>query len=767
MAYFTPCSLVPRRRLQGVYEFLASNRGLFDRLPAGTHDAYVTICGTVSHLKSRRATSFFIEVFHHIEKLNGHPMQWNILRGARLIAASNWMMTAPYFTGAQAIPQDEHYLYLWTVSALRLANGDIDAAVTFLSRTPEALKTFGPDATLAWGAQALAAAGNGGGLSGAIKAYLEESALDRCATPLNHWEFLLNQARRVSSVSPRAAEAFIRMGSRACMILNDRETEEWVTQGLNDYFTEEELIGYFSGSLSQAMLKRDGLASGVKLEERANTLSLICEAFLGTPVKIRSNKSLAGVKGFTGGAATDGRTVYLPDMAPDFHLLKLMALHQAGLLFWDEWRKPSMRRSFDPFKIHMRIDRLLVERLPALQPQMRRAVDMELPPEYPHNCPDFRTALPWWGDLLPDLMRETSDTIDRIMLKVEERADLPPEMIKTLISYMMAEGSRDHKELWSRVKEIIDSVEFLSPDAEDLEEPFRTFFYKEWDVNLSDYKVDWCLVRQRFARDDPNTFVRDVRERVHGLVNLIRRQFIRLKPDAFKKYRAQEFGDDLDLDALIPAYVEMLAGAHLSDSVYIRRDKRQRDVAVLFLIDMSASTEERVKGRRVIDIQKEAMALMAEALESIGDPFAVYGFTSEGRFRVDLFVVKDFGEPYNERVQYRLGSLEPRELTRLGAVIRHGVYKLENVQALIKLMVILTDGRPYDLEYGTLNYAIADTKKSLQEARQRRIHPFIITSDKKGSDYMKWICPQTQSIIVPRVEHLPVALPALYKRLTT
>jgi nitric oxide reductase activation protein len=103
----------------------------------------------------------------------------------------------------------------------------------------------------------------------------------------------------------------------------------------------------------------------------------------------------------------------------------------------------------------------------------------------------------------------------------------------------------------------------------------------------------------------------------------------------------------------------------------------------------------------------------------------------------------------------------------MGAVIRHGVYRLDGVDALIKLMVILTDGRPYDLEYGSLSYAIADTKKAIDEARQHRIHPFIITSDKRGSEYMKRICPRTQSIIVPRVEHLPLVLPAMYRRLTT
>jgi nitric oxide reductase activation protein len=181
---------------------------------------------------------------------------------------------------------------------------------------------------------------------------------------------------------------------------------------------------------------------------------------------------------------------------------------------------------------------------------------------------------------------------------------------------------------------------------------------------------------------------------------------------------------------------------------------------------MSGSTENRVQGRRVIDIQKEAMVLMAEALDSLGDPYALYGFTSEGRFRVDFFHIKDFHEPYGEHVQYRLGNVQPMELTRMGAIIRHAIYKFDNLSAAVKLLIILTDGRPYDYEYGGLNYAIADTKNAIQEARKHRIHPFIITSDKKGASYLKRISPQTQNIILRKVELLPIMLPAIYKRLT-
>jgi hypothetical protein len=762
------CKTYHRAQLSALSAFLSAHPALLSKLPAATHDAFVRVCAGASRLRSRKTTDFFIDTLRSFDELRGNPLQRAIIRGALWMSSLNWMLVPPYFRSVRWLPQVQETLAEWTYFTLAMAEWDVETAMAFMDKTPKALEIFGPGQLFEWGGQAIGALQRGHQMSRAAKAYLEEAAADNCATPLHHWTFFLDQACRIAEMSPVAAESFIRLGSRVCMLLNDEELRDWVTEGLTRCATEEAFIGYFSGTFLGALAKRDQLASYITLEMYANTLSLICEAFLGYPVKIRPNTALLGVRGFTGSAATDGRTIYLPETAESFESLKLMSLHQATLLDSEEWQEKRTRKRLDPIRVHLQADRRLAEKMPALASRMHRFAPIELPPTYPENTPlDLRRVMPWWGDLLPDLVSETEATLQKLVLKAEERTDLPPEVIEALVTYMMAEGHREEKGLWERLQEVFDNVDMASPDAEELQESFKTFFYREWDANLSDYKMDWCLVRQRLAKDDPNPFVEDARSRLRGLVSLIRRQFARLKPENFRKLRAQEFGDELDLEALIPAYVEMYSGTSLSDAIYIRRDKRTRDVAVLFLVDMSGSTEEKVNGRRVIDIQKEAMALMAEALDSLGDPFAVYGFSSDGRFRVDLFTVKDFGEPYGLRAQYRLGSLEPKDLTRMGAVIRHGVYKLDGVDALIKLMVILTDGRPYDLEYGSLSYAIADTKRAIEEARQHRIHPFVITSDRRGSEYMKRICPRTQSIVVPRVEHLPLVLPAMYRRLTT
>jgi nitric oxide reductase NorD protein len=157
---------------------------------------------------------------------------------------------------------------------------------------------------------------------------------------------------------------------------------------------------------------------------------------------------------------------------------------------------------------------------------------------------------------------------------------------------------------------------------------------------------------------------------------------------------------------------------------------------------------------------------MAEALEAIQDPFAIFGFSSEGRFRINLYAVKTFQEPYSEQVRFRIGNIEPKKLTRLGAVIRHGIFQLGTVPTAVKLLIIFTDGKPFDLEYGNLNYAMSDTMKAVQEAKKYGIHPFLITSDTDSKGYLDKIIPESRRLILQHPFQLPALMPRIYRRLT-
>lgn len=760
------CRPQTRKSLAQIRDFLRENPRLLSGLPPASHDVCLKISSSVSHLSSRKSRDFLIQFLKDAADLRNTSRCKSILQHALMMSGCNWGLVHPFLKAVRSIENDA-MVEAWSRLAIYIADRDIDVAVAFLRETEKAVNTAGIEKIETRGEQALRIIREHKQAWRAARAYIEESAATTCAISDERWEFLLGQAVRISRISPCAAEDFIRLGSHTCLVLNDEEMEKWVSEGLACSTSEAELHVYFSGSSLKALETRDNFTSRAALKNCGNLLSLLGEALLGRPVKIRSNGSLLGVRGFTGGPATDGRTIYLPDSVHDLALYKLMTLHQCMLLGNEVWKHDCERAGSNAAMLHMEADRALLDQMPNLLVDMRRFIDGNPASLYPDGFPaDRRKHMLWWGDILPELVSETDGTIQSLKSKAEDHSNVPPELVEALLTSLIADGQRDSDDLWKSLKEILDNVELTSPDPEALEEQFKTFFYKEWDSDLSDYKMDWCLIRQRIVPDDPNPFVGEVRTRLQGLITLIRRQFARLRPERFKKYREQPIGDDLDIDALIESFVDIRSGSSPSDNVYIRRDKRIRDVAVLFLLDMSSSTSEKLNGKRVIDIQKEAMVLMAEALDSLGDPYAILGFTSDGRFRIDLFAVKDFGESYSERVQNRLGNLEPKGLTRLGAVIRHGAYRLCAMPAAIKLMVILTDGRPYDLDYGGIDYAIQDTKKAVQECRNQRIHPFIITSDKKGASYLTRISPQTQSIILPKVELLPAMLPAIYKRLT-
>ena len=754
--------------MSAIEAFVKNNKGILDPLSSNSREAYMEICNSVSHLRTRQAQDFFIELFHLIKKIDQNPLQNTLLQGAVRLSHQNWALVKPFFHSAETLGENRELMTGWIRLTLDLVQRDVDVAVTFLVQTPAAYQRLGTENLFKWGQQAVTALNaDPKQMWRAARAYLIESSADQCAYSLERWQAFLNQANRIASVSATAAEKFMQTGNQVCLMLDDTETERWISTGLETCATEEQRVNYFSGISLKALERRDDLVAGLALRDCSNTLALICEALLGKKVKIRPNSVLAGQKKFTGAAATDGRSIFLPEVVPEFGLFKLMALHQAMLVdrmfVTDTGRAP-----LDAVKVHLAADQRLLDRLPGLRLEMEKFLPDHHLGAYPDKLSaGAHTPPPWWGDLLPELVADTTETIDRLTARaMEEYEEVPPELVEAVLAGMMADGHRETDSLWTLFQEMLDNILLISPDAEVLEENVKTFFYKEWDDNLSDYKLDWCLIRQRPAKADANAFVEQVCSRLDGIIKLIRRQFLRLKPERFRKYKAQPIGDGLDIDALVEAVVDMRSGAFLSENVYIRRDKRIRDVAVLFLVDMSSSTEEIIGGHRVIDIQKEAMVLMAEALDALEDPYAIYGFSSEGRFRVDLFGVKDFLEPYSDIVRYRLGNLEPLGLTRMGAVIRHACHKLESITATVKLMIILTDGRPYDLEYGVLDYAVADTKKAIQETRRKGIHPFIITSDKKGEDYLKRISPQTGSIILPKVELLPKLLPAIYKRLT-
>ena len=327
--------------------------------------------------------------------------------------------------------------------------------------------------------------------------------------------------------------------------------------------------------------------------------------------------------------------------------------------------------------------------------------------------------------------------------------------------------------------ELADLLRAELPDTEAAPAPLPlTFHYDEWDYLIGDYRRAWCSLREMPLADGGPEFVADTR-RVHAeLLGQVRRQFQMLKPEQYKTVKPLTDGETVDLDSAVEALVDRRAGQTLADKVYSRRDKHDRSVAAVFLLDMSASTDDKIKSpddegetrRRIIDVEKEALVLMAEALEALGDAYAVYGFSGYGRDQVDAFVVKSFDEPYDRRVQGRIAAMEPHRSTRMGPVIRHAAAQLGRQDARLKALILLSDGYPQDFDYGqdrkSKDYGLRDTAKALQEARLKGIHTFCITVDPSGHDYLRDMCPDRQYLVIDDMAALPRELPKVYRGLT-
>jgi nitric oxide reductase activation protein len=302
---------------------------------------------------------------------------------------------------------------------------------------------------------------------------------------------------------------------------------------------------------------------------------------------------------------------------------------------------------------------------------------------------------------------------------------------------------------------------------EDLGE--QVFHYDEWDHKIEDYRPAWCTLTEHRQTRSQEGFVAATFHEFGGIVTQIRRNFQLMRPEALRKMRYQEDGDDLDTDGLVEYVVDRKARVSPTPRVYIKREKRDRDVTTAFLVDMSSSTDRKIDGRKsIIDIEKEALLLMCEALEAIRDEYAIYGFSGSGREDSQFYVVKELGERYDDRVKGRIGGIYARQKTRMGPAIRHATRRLAGADSNVKLMILLTDGKPYDSDtYQDNAYAQEDTKMALREARREKIHLFCVTVDREGADYLPHMYSDANFVVVDDVRTLPQKLPQLYRRLTT
>lgn len=302
----------------------------------------------------------------------------------------------------------------------------------------------------------------------------------------------------------------------------------------------------------------------------------------------------------------------------------------------------------------------------------------------------------------------------------------------------------------------------LPPEALDASQLNAQVSYPEWDYRSRSYLPDHCRVLAGAASDRGETWAPDESMRRH--IRQVRRRFEILRP-RHELMRAQADGHDLDLDALVRARCDLRAGSGALDRVHVAMRPQGHDLAVTLLVDVSLSTDAWVDGYRVLDVEKEALLVLAHGLSACGDHHSILTFTSRRRAWVRLETVKAFGEPMSVAVERQIGALRPGYYTRIGAAVRHASAELARQPQRKKLLLVLTDGKPNDIDHYEGRFAVEDTRKSVQEARRLGMAVFGVTIDAAARSYFPTLFGRGGYAIVGNIRRLPAALPAIYRQL--
>ncbi|MBI5108362.1 MAG: nitric oxide reductase activation protein [Rhodocyclales bacterium] len=285
--------------------------------------------------------------------------------------------------------------------------------------------------------------------------------------------------------------------------------------------------------------------------------------------------------------------------------------------------------------------------------------------------------------------------------------------------------------------------------------------FDEWDYRRQAYRRQWCHVYLHAVGGGDESYVLAVRARHAPLIRQLRRRFEAMRGED-RVLRRQSDGQDVDMDALVAAIADRRGGAEPSPRLFCRRQRDERSLAAVFLVDMSGSTQGWIN-----DAEREALVLLCEALEMLDDRYAIWGFSGWTRTRSDLYRIKEFDEAYGTEVQARIAAIQPRDYTRMGPPIRFVTEKLLAEPVRHRLLVTISDGRPDDFgdDYRS-DYGIEDTRQALLEARRAGVRPFCITIDRQGADYLKRMYGPAAYAVLDEVRKLPLKVAEIYRKLT-
>lgn len=300
---------------------------------------------------------------------------------------------------------------------------------------------------------------------------------------------------------------------------------------------------------------------------------------------------------------------------------------------------------------------------------------------------------------------------------------------------------------------------------EPVSEPYH---YSEWDYQIQLERPAWATVLEKRPKRGDLQLIDEITSQHKRTINRLKFLLDALQPQGVTRIRKLEDGDEVDVNAAIRAMIDIRMGQQPDQRIMMRSVRKIRDISVMVLLDLSESTNEKVAGQEysILDLQRQATVLLADAINKIGDPFAIHGFFSDGRHKVEYSRFKDFDQPYNEIPKSRLAGMRGQFSTRMGAAIRHAGHYLKMQKSAKKLLLLITDGEPADIDVRDPQYLRYDTKKAVEEMARSGVTTFCISLDPRADQYVSRIFGAKNYIVLDHVERLPEKLPSLYAGLT-
>ncbi len=328
----------------------------------------------------------------------------------------------------------------------------------------------------------------------------------------------------------------------------------------------------------------------------------------------------------------------------------------------------------------------------------------------------------------------------------------------------------DNRHLWIYIEESDDEEMFEQEEKQAIDEESNQLpprHYPEWDYRAKSYRPDWVSLYENLHPSDSPEKIDGLLKKHAALAKRLKQLLELLKPQNHVRVRYQEEGSELDLDIAIRSLIDYKSGITPDPRINMSHKHDGRNIAVTLLLDLSASLDDVPEGcsQTILELSQEAVALLSMAIDELGDPFAIAGFSSNTRHQVRYQHIKGFSEKWDDEVKARLAAIKAGYSTRMGAAIRHAGHYLSHQQTDKKLLLILTDGEPSDVDADDAHILIADTAKAVKELDQDGIYTYCINLDPDADEYVRDIF-GNQYTVIDRVESLPEKLPQLFMALT-